>query len=107
MKDGGYVLIDHRASPGFTEEQAKELHLPYQQVKEGKMFETASLTCAHCKSAVIKNPLRTRERAHCFKCNHYICDICEYKSRQPDYIHRTAYEEALESIKQQQKGLIT
>jgi len=83
----GYILIDHRASPGFTEEQALLLNLPYSQVKEGAVFETASLTCSHCRNAVLKNPLRIRERAHCFKCNHYICDICEYKSRQPDYQH--------------------
>jgi hypothetical protein len=88
MKDGGYILIDHRASPGFTEEQAQQLHLPYNQVKEGALFETASLTCAHCKTAVLKNPLRTRERAHCFKCNHYICDFCEAKTREPNYIHK-------------------
>ncbi len=85
----GYILIDHRASPGFTEAQAIALNLPYDQVKEGAMFETASLTCAHCKNAVLKNPLRTRERAHCHKCNHYICDNCEYLSRQPDYVHQT------------------
>ncbi len=83
----GYILIDHRASPGFTEEQAKTLNLPYEQVKEGAMLEMASLTCAHCKVAVIKNPLRIRERAHCFKCNHYICDLCEAKTRESDYIH--------------------
>jgi hypothetical protein len=84
----GYILLDHRASPGFTEEQARTLNLPYEQTKEGAMFEAASLTCAHCKCAVIKNPLRTRERAHCFKCNHYICDLCEAKTREPDYIHK-------------------
>jgi hypothetical protein len=83
----GYILVDHRASPGFTREQAEQLHLPYEQVKEGAVFEAASLTCAHCKCAVLKNPLRTRERPHCFKCNHYICDHCEFLSRQSDYIH--------------------
>lgn len=87
----GYILIDHRASPGLTLEQAQALNLPYDQVKEGAIFETASLTCAHCRNAVLKNPLRTRERAHCHKCNHYICDNCEYLSRQPDYQHKGKY----------------
>lgn len=94
----GYILIDHRASPGFTEEQAQTLNLPFHLTKEGKVFETGSLTCSHCKNAVLKNPLRQRERAHCHKCNHYICDLCEAQTREPDYIHMP-YEGVIEKLK--------
>lgn len=99
----GWVFLDHRASPGFTKEQAEILNLPYDQVKEGAVFETASLTCSHCKCAVVKNPLRQRERAFCSKCNHYICDLCEYKSRQPDYVHTPYWA----MIEQKEKELIS
>lgn len=60
----GWLLIDHRASPGTPE------------VPEGKMFETASYTCKHCNYVVIKNKLRTRERSVCLKCMAIICDSC-------------------------------
>lgn len=56
------MLVDHRASPGLP-------GLP-------QVFEAATLTCAHCKTVAIKNPDRTRERGHCFRCNSYICDAC-------------------------------
>jgi hypothetical protein len=54
---------------------------------EGKVFEADTLTCSHCKASQIKNPLRTRPREHCFKCNHYICDACAFLASMPDYNH--------------------
>lgn len=58
------------------------------QVGEGKVMESATLGCAHCSVVVIVNPLRTRERAHCFQCNRYICDACEAERKlNPDYVH--------------------
>lgn len=100
-------MIDHSASPGFTEEQAQNLNLPFHLTKEGKKFETGSLTCSHCKNAVLKNPLRQRERAYCPKCNHYICDICEAKTREPDYVH-LQYEQLIDGLMTNQinKGII-
>lgn len=70
----GYFLIDHSASPGLTVEEAARLGGI--AVGEGKVLEAAALTCGHCQKVSIKNPERTRERAHCFKCDHYICDDC-------------------------------
>ena len=52
-----------------------------------KLFEADTLWCKHCTTVFVKNPDRTRERAHCRKCMHYICDGCEWESRQPGYIH--------------------
>lgn len=37
-----------------------------------KEFET--MTCCHCNRVVVKNPMRVRERGHCFRCNRYVCD---------------------------------
>ena len=42
----------------------------------GGMQECATLTCSHCQTILIVNPLRTRERAYCSSCDHYLCDAC-------------------------------
>ena len=75
-KHEGYLLVDHRSSPGLPEDIARMAGYDPQHCGEGKMYEQASLTCAHCKNVVIKNPLRTRAREYCIKCDHYICDGC-------------------------------
>lgn len=76
-KAEGYLFVDHRASPGIPPELAQKLGLDPKQVGEGKVMEAKTLTCNHCKAVLIFNPLRTRERGHCFKCNAYICDTCK------------------------------
>lgn len=83
----GVILVDHRASPGLTPAQALKLGYHPEQVAEGKVFEAATLTCNHCQRTLIKNPLRVRERAHCFECARYICDWCDAERRKPDYTH--------------------
>lgn len=85
MPREGYLLIDHQASPGMPRELAGRPLDP--ALGEGKVFEAATLTCAHCKVVVIKNPSRQRERAFCRKCMHYICDFCAAQAYQPDYAH--------------------
>lgn len=72
----GYFLIDHRASPGITLEDAKRLGLTGPIVGEGQVLEAPTFTCAHCQGIVIMNPDRKRERAHCRKCNARVCDLC-------------------------------
>ena len=74
MRKEGYLTIDHRASPGLTQSQALWMGLDPKQVGEGKFMEAGTLTCCHCNSVVILNPLRIRERGHCRKCDAYICD---------------------------------
>jgi hypothetical protein len=54
----GYFMRDHRAAGGA-------------------LVETGIVTCSHCQTGVIVNPDRTRIRAYCRKCDHYICDGCE------------------------------
>lgn len=84
----GYLLVDHQASPGLPEEVARASGYDPKLCREGKRFEAATLTCAHCKASVVKNPLRQRERYTCFACGiKYICDICAQAARQPGYNH--------------------
>ena len=93
MKHEGYLLVDHRNSPGLTEEQARAAGYDPLQVKGGKIYEAASLSCAHCKTAIIKNPFRTRARESCPKCcdvtgaARYICDFCYADTFRADYVH--------------------
>lgn len=87
MKEG-YLLIDHRASPGISEDVALQLGMDPKQCGEGKMLEAATLTCSHCKSTLMKNPYRIRERNFCIKCSgHYICDGCHAEAQLPNYSH--------------------
>ena len=58
----GYLIIDHRASPGMP-------GLP-------PLLEAPTYTCRHCQRIVVMNPDRKRERAFCRGCNHRICDPC-------------------------------
>ena len=53
----GYFMRDDRASGGT-------------------LFECATYTCSHCQAIVMVDPLRTRPRAFCIKCNHRLCDRC-------------------------------
>jgi hypothetical protein len=83
----GYLLVDHSASPGLTPEEARMCGYDPSHCGEGKVLEAATLTCAHCKMAFVKNPLRTRDREYCKKCDHYICDFCGLERAQPGYSH--------------------
>jgi hypothetical protein len=83
----GYLLIDHRASPGIPADLSRTLGLDPALTAEGKILEAASLTCAHCKNVVMKNPLRQRARERCAKCDHYICDYCHAAAQAPGYTH--------------------
>ena len=83
----GYLLIDHRASPGVPDAIAVKTGFDPKQLREGKILESATTKCAHCLCVVIKHPMRIRERAFCQKCNQYICDWCDAERCKPDYKH--------------------
>lgn len=83
LKQMGYYFLDHRNSPGFSADEAAMMGRP----AGSKLFEADTLWCKHCATHVIKHPDRTRERAFCRKCMHYICDGCNWESRQPGYLH--------------------
>jgi hypothetical protein len=76
MQKTGYLLIDHRESPGLNPEEAHKSGLDGMPVGKGQVFEADVVLCNHCQAGVILNPLRTRDRHHCPKCNRYICDLC-------------------------------
>lgn len=70
----GYLLIDHRNSPGVPDDIAVATGLP---IGAGQlMFEAPTYTCKHCQRIVVMNPDRKRERAYCRGCDHLICDPC-------------------------------
>ncbi len=84
----GWLLIDHSASPGIPADIARRIGLPPELVAEGKVLESATLSCKHCGGVWRKNPRRVRAREYCKKCDHYICDGCAREAAQPNYIHR-------------------
>lgn len=73
----GYLLIDHRESPGITQEQAAQAGKDTLAVGKGVKFESATINCSHCSVLVVIRPERTRARGYCSKCDHYVCDPCE------------------------------
>lgn len=94
----GYMLIDHRNSPGVPDEVVMREGLPAGAGQ--RVFESATFTCSHCEAIVIMNPDRSRERGYCRKCDHYVCDRCEtervktgvcypYKARIADLIEQS------------------
>jgi hypothetical protein len=70
----GYLLLDHRNSPGVPDSVAVAMGLPAGAGKQ--IFEAPTYTCKHCQRVVVMNPDRQRERAFCRGCNHRICDPC-------------------------------
>jgi hypothetical protein len=72
----GYLLIDNSHAPPMSVEEACATGKPVIGAGVRGVFETAFITCSHCQGTVILNPDRTRERAWCYKCDHYICDAC-------------------------------
>ena len=73
----GYLLIDHRESPGFTPEEAAMAGRGTLPVGRGRRVELPTVNCSHCERLVLMNPLRTRDRGYCPKCDRYLCDQCE------------------------------
>lgn len=75
----GYLMIDHRASPGLSAEDIQKMQINpglASQLCEGRMLEAPTATCSHCQAIVILNASRTRDRAVCLKCYNYVCDAC-------------------------------
>lgn len=70
----GYLLIDHTFSPGLTPEELHAAGVKAPAVGADRKGEFATVTCCHCNVVVILNPLRTRARGYCPKCDAYVCD---------------------------------
>lgn len=70
----GYLLIDHRNSPGMPDQVMVATGLP---AGAGRgLFEAPTYSCSHCQRVVVLNPLRTRAREYCARCDSHICDRC-------------------------------
>jgi hypothetical protein len=87
LRKPGYLLVDHRASPGLPEDVAVRAGYDPFCCREGHTFEADTQTCSHCKAVVVMNQERIRTRGHCVYCNHYVCDICTMRMQQPGYVH--------------------
>ncbi len=84
----GYLFVDHRASPGLSEEVAKRAGYDPFLCREGTVFEAATLRCAHCAGhTIVKAHERGQARGHCFQCHRFVCDVCVGRMVQPDYVH--------------------
>lgn len=80
-------MIDHRAGAGLPEEVARLAGYDPAECRAGMIFESATITCSHCKQAYVKNKFRIRAREYCKKCDHYICDGCGKEAAEPNYVH--------------------
>lgn len=72
----GYLMIDHRSTDGISDGLMNAVQPGMPPGAGCGLFEAPTITCSHCQTVLIVNPLRTRERAYCAKCDHYICDGC-------------------------------
>jgi hypothetical protein len=70
----GYLLIDHRNSPGISERDLTPAARAAGFEAHGGVFESPTIRCAHCGTMVVINPQRTRARHYCQPCDHYVCD---------------------------------
>jgi hypothetical protein len=71
----GYFMLDHRhAGAPMSDAEVRRARLP-KGAGRG-LFEAPTYTCSHCQVVVVLNPRRTRDRPHCKKCDHYVCDRC-------------------------------
>jgi hypothetical protein len=93
----GELMVDHRASPGLPPDFYRKLGVDIPACGEGKLLEMATMTCSHCRNIVVLRPERTRERAYCRKCDHYICDVCAGIMMLPDYVH-TPFEKVVDKV---------
>lgn len=104
-KIGGYYMVDHRAGPGLPADFYYRQGIDLPGPVGGRLFEADILTCGHCSQSHIKNPERTRDRAYCRQCDHYICDGCQALATHPDYLHRSISQ--LIDIMKNQEGRAT
>lgn len=96
----GYLFIDHRESPDVPFNPAMVGKPDALTVARGHVLESATVTCCHCQVVVVLNPLRTRPRGYCQKCDRYVCDspACSADCRPFERILDQAQENALKGL---------
>jgi hypothetical protein len=90
-------MVDHRSTQGLDEAMVRMMGLP--SGAGCGLFEAPTITCNHCKTVFLVNPLRTRERAYCRGCDHYICDPCGAARAAAGNVCRT-FDEIVEEIQE-------
>jgi hypothetical protein len=73
----GYVMVDHRESPGFTPQEAAQAGFRNLPVGKGTKFQGITYRCSHCEAQIvleIKN--RDKSPGHCSKCDRNLCKRC-------------------------------
>lgn len=96
----GELLIDNRFGPGVTVDFIRQSGKDAPVVGEGALYESPTVTCAHCGTVVILNPARTRPREYCRKCDRYVCDnpLCRTDCRPFDKLIDTLQEQAYRNM---------
>ena len=96
----GCLLIDHRESPGVPCNPAMMGKPDPMLVGAGHSMESATVTCSHCQVVVVLNPLRSRPRGYCQKCDRYVCDspLCNLECRPFEAVIEQAQERALRTM---------
>lgn len=79
--DEAYILIDHRNSPGVSQEFIRDHKLDTPAVGAGQVFESAITVCHSCGGDVVLNPNRSREREWCMIHDAYLCDRCALRRK--------------------------
>ena len=71
----GYLLIDNSCGPGVPDALIQAASRAGKPPVGGRgVFESATVTCAHCHAIIVLNPDRSRPRHYCPSCDHYVCD---------------------------------
>lgn len=83
----GYLVIDHRFSPGVPEDLARQTGFDPALLREGKLLEADTIQCKHCLGIVVKHRMRVRPRGYCVQCDGHLCDPCEGKRSATGYQH--------------------
>lgn len=96
----GYLIVDHRESPGVPDNPAMAGKPDALIARSGMALESATVTCCHCQVVVVLNPLRTRPRGYCQKCDRYICDspVCHRDCTPFERVLDQAQEAALKGL---------
>jgi hypothetical protein len=92
----GELTIDHRVGFGLPEHVALQAGYDPEMCKGGKLYETSTFTCKHCKDIVVMNKHRIRTREYCRDCDHWICDACHGERSLPGYQH-TPFEKKVDA----------
>lgn len=72
----GYLLVDHRMSPGITDADLQTIPASHRAMFQSTrgLFEAPTMRCGHCGTMVVLSPTRQKARNYCQPCDHYICD---------------------------------